>query len=76
MIGLDPRARLRLQRGAEHVHRLGPRAMAELLAELAHQTGSIAATLDVLDDYQRRLTPAMIAVVGASSFPPWLRAVA
>jgi hypothetical protein len=34
MVHLDPFVRLRLQRRVEHLHRLGPRVVAEFLAEI------------------------------------------
>ena len=46
----------RLQRGAEHLHRLGPRAMAEFLAELGRRIGGTPACLSLLNEYSR-LTP-------------------
>ncbi|WP_158287544.1 hypothetical protein [Falsiroseomonas bella] len=68
-----PDASLRLQRGAEHLAELGPRAIAEFLAEIgaAHGIGDdIAARLDIW----RRLRPAMLRAVlqrfaGGRSFP-------
>jgi hypothetical protein len=42
---------LGLQRGAEHLHRLGPRAIPELLAEVAQRTGDDAPSiLDLLTE--------------------------
>ena len=61
---------LRLQRGAEHLHDLGPRAMAEFFHELAAQNGGMPATLALLNEYQRRLSPAMLTLVGGDRFPP------
>jgi hypothetical protein len=54
---LNPFTAIRLQRGAEHLHRLGPRAMAELLAELAGSIGGIPAIIGLLAEYERRLSP-------------------
>ena len=53
----------RLHRGAEHLHRLGPRAVAEFVAELGHRTGTVPACLSLLSDYGR-LTPALIRAAG------------
>ncbi|CAO3372866.1 hypothetical protein [Azospirillum argentinense] len=55
---------IRLQRIAEHVHGLGPRAVAEALAEaLAH------GDMGRLESY-RRLVPDMLAVSRGDTFPP------
>jgi hypothetical protein len=76
VIGLDPFVALRLQRGCEHLHRLGPRATAELLAEVADKIGGMPAIVGLLSEYERRLTPDMIAAAGGARFPPrLLRAV-
>ena len=61
---------LRLQRGAEHLHRLGARATAEALAEVADRIGGWPALLSVLTEYERRLTPAMVRATQADRFPP------
>ncbi|MGY0794246.1 hypothetical protein ACW7BJ_33280 [Azospirillum argentinense] len=55
---------IRLQRIAEHVVELGPRAVAEALAEaLAH------GDMDRLEAY-RRLVPEMLTAMGGDAFPP------
>ena len=54
MTSLD---RMRLARGAEHLHRLGARSVAELLAELTARVGGGAALFGLLAEYERR-TPA------------------
>jgi hypothetical protein len=69
MIHLHPLDQLRLQRGVEHLHQLGPRVMAELLAELANQIGGLPATLTLLAEYERRLTPALLRLTGGDRFP-------
>ena len=69
MIALDPFTALRLQRGAEHLHALGPRATAELLAEVAQRTGGMPCVLELLAAFEERLTPAMIRAAGADRFP-------
>ncbi|MCK8788251.1 hypothetical protein M0638_28270, partial [Roseomonas sp. NAR14] len=50
---------LRLRRGAEHVCRLGPRALAELLAEIGAQHGIHDEIVRALAAYQR-VTPGML----------------
>jgi hypothetical protein len=60
---------LRLQRGAEHVHCLGARALAELLAELAGERCDLAATLDRLDAWRVGLSPELLHAVGGDSLP-------
>ncbi len=67
---------LRLQRGVEHLHKLGARATAEALAEIADRIGGWPALLSVLTEYERRLTPGMVRTAGGGRFPPRpLRAV-
>ena len=56
---------LRRQHQIEHVHRLGPRAVGELLYEVAK-----GEDLDrALEPYQR-LTPGLLKVLGGGHFPP------
>ena len=58
-------ADLRRQRRIEHVYRLGPRAVGELLDEVAQ-----GENLDrALEAYQR-LTPELLAALGGDRFPP------
>jgi hypothetical protein len=66
---LDPFTTHRLQRGSEHLGQLGPRAIAEFLVELAGQIGGMPATLGLLAEYERRLTPAMLRATGGDRFP-------
>jgi hypothetical protein len=73
---LDICTRHRLQRGTEHLHCLGDRALCEFLLELAHRAGGLPATLALLSEFEERLTPQMIRLVGADRFPSLpLRAV-
>jgi hypothetical protein len=60
---------LRLHRGAEHLHQLGARATAELLAEVAERIGGWPLILATLTEYER-LTPGMVRKAGADRFPP------
>jgi hypothetical protein len=69
MVHLDTLARLRLQRGAEHLHALGPRATAELLAEVGARIGGMPCILDLLGEYQQRLSPQMLRAIGGHRFP-------
>ncbi|HWX50540.1 MAG TPA: hypothetical protein VNZ61_21040 [Roseomonas sp.] len=66
---------LRLRRGAEHAWRLGPRTLAELLAEIGTRHGIHDEILRALDAYQR-LSPEMIRAVGGDRFPPSIFEVA
>lgn len=66
---MTPLDRLRLDRGAAHLHGLGPRATAEALATLAARIGGAPALLAVLAEYEA-LTPGMVRAVGADHFPP------
>ncbi len=61
----------RFRHGAEHVHRLRARALAELLAEIGREHGIVPDILERLDGYGR-LSPAMIRAAGADRFPPCL----
>ena len=73
---LDQFTALRVQRGVEHLHRLGPRATAEFLGDVADQIGGMPAIVALLAEYERRLSPAMLRAAGGDRFPPRrLRAV-
>jgi hypothetical protein len=65
---LDPLMRLRLQRGTEHLHKLGARATAEFLAQVAGQIGGMPAIMSLLAEYECR--PAMVRAAGGDRFPP------
>lgn len=60
----------RLERGATHLHQLGPRAVAGFLGDLAARIGGGPAALALLAEYEMRLTPAMIRRAGGAKFPP------
>jgi len=60
---------LRLQRGAEHVHRLGARAVAELLAQVANERRDLPAVLELLDDWRAGLSPELLHAIGGDRFP-------
>ena len=65
---------LRLRRGAEHVCRLGPRALAELLAEIGAQHGIHDEIVRALAAYQR-VTPGMLRAAGGDRFPVQIQEV-
>jgi hypothetical protein len=69
MIHLHPLDQLRLQRGAEHLHRLGARPTAELLAEVATRIGGLPCILNLLTEFERRITPGMLRASGGDRFP-------
>ena len=76
MVYLDSFTQLRLQRGCEHLHRLGPRVTAELLAEVDHRIGGMSCILGLLTEYEQRLSPRSLRLAGGDRFPPRpLRAV-
>jgi hypothetical protein len=65
---------VRLERGAEHLHKLGARATAELLAELGNRIGGMPAIIGLLTEYER-LTPEVLRATGGDRFPRRIRAV-
>jgi hypothetical protein len=69
VVHLHPLDRLRLQRGAEHLHSLGARAQAEFLAEVGDRIGGMPAIMGLLTEYQQRLSPQMLRAVGGHRFP-------
>lgn len=68
MVHLDPFTAVRIQRGVEHLHRLGPHATAELLVELSSRIGGLPTVLTLLSEYQRNLTLAMARQHGGRDF--------
>ena len=62
--------RMRLDRGAEHLHRLGARATSEFLAELAATIGGQPAIFRLLAEYQNRLSPDLLRAAGGHRMPP------
>lgn len=66
---MAPLDRLRFDRGAVHLYGLGPRAVAELLVEVAENAGCAQCILHQLARYER-LTPGMVRAAGADRFPP------
>lgn len=59
----------RFERQIERLHRLGPRPIVELLAEIVHRTGQSRFIADRLQAYAE-LDPAVLCALGADSFPP------
>ncbi len=53
----------------EHLHRLGPRPIAELLIEIARCTGQPALIADRLQAYAA-LDPELVRYIGGDDFPP------
>jgi hypothetical protein len=74
MVFLDPLVRFRIERGSEHLHRLGARAVAEFLAEGIGEGDDTSSLLNRLQRYQQ-LDPALLRAVGGDRFPRRLRAV-
>lgn len=66
---MTPVERIRIESGAIHLHRLGARAIAELLLELADADAVLAR----LDRY-RRFSPDLLRTVGGDRFAPRLSA--
>jgi hypothetical protein len=69
MLTLDPLDQIRHQRRVEHLYRLGPRAIAEFLLELAGKIGGLPATTGLLIEYER-VSPRMVRAVGGDVFTP------
>lgn len=67
---MNPLDRMRLERGAMHLHRCGPRATAEFLADVADHIGGMPCILARLAEYETRLSPEMLRAVGGDRFPP------
>lgn len=59
---------VRLARGAEHLAALGPRAIAEFLAELGRVHGIDEDILAHLDRWREHLTPELLRAVGGDRF--------
>ena len=60
---------IRFRRQALHLHALGPRAVAEILVEIARQADCASVILELLAEYEDRLTPDMLHMVGGDRFP-------
>ncbi len=53
----------------EHLHRLGTRPLAELLAEIAIATGEPALVVGLVQEYSA-LDPEIVRALGGDQFPP------
>lgn len=62
--------RARLDRGAEHLNRLGSRALAEFLMQLSATIGGQPAILRLLADYEDRLDPKRLRATGGDRMLP------
>jgi hypothetical protein len=69
VIHLKSLDRQRLQRGVEHLHRLGARTEAEFLAEVGQRIGGMPAILSLFAEYESRFSPEMIRATGADKLP-------
>ena len=67
---MDHLTAVRLQRGAEHLHQLGARAIAEAFAEIGNRIGGMPCILSLLTEYENRLSPAILRATGGDRFPP------
>ena len=65
-------AAIRFRRQVAHLHSLGARAVAEILEEIARTEDCTATILDLLAEYEQRLTPDLLHSVGGDRFPPRL----
>jgi hypothetical protein len=69
-----PFDRLRIERGAEHLHRLGARAISELLIEVVTEGDDVQSLIVRLERYQQ-CDPATLRAVAGDRFPPRLTVV-
>lgn len=60
---------LRLQRGAQHVHDLGPRAVAEMVAHVAREGLDLPGALDLMDRWRDGLSVEMLTAARGDRFP-------
>ncbi len=58
-----PLDQARLHRGAEHLHLLGPRAVAEFLTDFCGRIGGLPACMSLLNEYGR-LSPGQVRAAG------------
>lgn len=70
MPNITPTDRMRLDRGAEHLNKLGARALVEFLLELSATIGGMPAVLWLLADYEHRLNPKRLRAMGGNRMLP------
>jgi hypothetical protein len=68
MTKIPSAARPQFEQGVRHLHRLGERALAEALAEIAAHIGGMPCMLAVLNEY-RSLKPAQLQAAGGDTMP-------
>jgi hypothetical protein len=54
-ISIDPLDQLRLERGSQHLCKLGPCALTGFLADLCDRIGGMPAALGLLTEYEQRV---------------------
>ena len=67
--GHEFKDRLHHERQVARLHALGPRPLAEFLADIARSTGQPALIADHVAEYAR-LDPEIVRAIGADDFPP------
>ena len=60
---------LRFRRQVIHLHSLGVRAIAEFLEAIAKEADCAALILELLTEYELRLCPDTVRLVGGDRFP-------
>ena len=65
----DTLTRLRLQRGTQHLHALGPSAVAGFIEDLSARIGGLPAAVGLLAEYETNLTPALTRVAERDCVP-------
>jgi hypothetical protein len=63
-------ADIRFRRAVARLHRLGPRSLYEMLAELGAQRLIRSEIEDLVEHYVDRLTPEMLLATGGDKFAP------
>lgn len=71
---MDPYTTVRFHRRAEMVHRQGARSLAELLIQIANDTGQTTHILERLDEYSR-FSVETVSTAGGDKFPPVVQLV-
>lgn len=63
--------RLRIERGAYSLHRLGPTATTELLTEVANRIGRLPCIVRCLAECEHRYTRAARSITAREASPIW-----